>query len=306
MELPLGFFWPAMLGALLLVPVAVLAYRRALRRAGSESHVAHPDPWTLSPLAKRSSGWRRHLAAGLVGVAVTAGLIAAARPTWPVPVPEDTSGVIVAIEASRSMYYDDIKPSRLEATKAASKELLKRLHADIPVGLSTFSDSGVLDVPLTRDRQKLLDGIENVEVGAGYSYTYGLLQALEALPKKAPGEGVSAGAVVLFSHGHDRSGNDPLKIAQELKKRGIKVFSVGVGTHSYNFNDETIKKIADITGGQYFPVFKAADLDVARDGLAKIVGWRFKPDEVTAVLSLVAAVALALGLTLASLGRRVV
>ena len=300
----MGFFWPMILGLLVLTPVLVWAYRVGLQHR-SESHAMHTDATLLAAMSKRSRGWRQHLTATLAFLAVTVGVIAAARPTWPVPVPEDTAGVVIAIEASRSMYYGDIPPSRMEATKKASKELVNRLHPDIKLGLATFSDSGVLDVPLTTDRQKVLDGIENLEVGTGYSYTFGLLQALEALPKKAPNGG-SPGAVVLFSHGHDRSGNDPMKIAEELRKRGIKVFSVGVGTHSYNFNEETIKKIADITGGKYYPVFNANDLNLARDGLAKIVGWKFKPDEVTAIAALISALALFASLALAALGRRVI
>ena len=68
------------------------------------------------------------------------------------------------------------------------------------------------------------------------------------------------GAIIVFSHGHDRSGNDPRNVADEAAKRNIKIHTIGVGTHGNNFSEDVLQVVADITGGNYYPIYSSGDL----------------------------------------------
>ncbi len=292
----LAFLWPWALALLLLTPLLVLAYRR-LVRGGSRSHIVYPDAGLALLAARRARPWR-HLPAIVYAAAVVVALLALARPTVPLLLPDDLSGVMITIETSRSMQAWDIAPTRLAATQEAAKELLESIPPSIKVGLATFSGYGTINVPLTLDLERLVASIDSLGTGGDFAFSFGILASLEALPEERP-EGFAPGAIVLFSHGHDNSGNNPLAIAEEAAKRGIPIHTIGVGTHGSNFSEDILKLISDRTGGQYYPIFSAGDLTDAHRDLARVIALRPKITEVTAVVSLLAALLLALSLGLA-------
>ncbi|RIH82166.1 von Willebrand factor type A domain protein [Calidithermus terrae] len=298
----MGFLAPWVLLALLGLPLLVALYRRGVL-GQSRAFAAYPEAQALLPAQAHNPG-RLHLPAVLYLGAVALGLLALARPTLPLPAAENLAGVVLAIETGWSMRSTDIAPNRLEATQQAARALVEGLPASIPVGIAVFSSYGVPMLPLTLERQRVYEALQNLELGDGYSFTYGLLAALEALPDAA-GEG-RPGVIVLFSHGHDNSGNDPLEIAAEAARRGIRIHTIGVGTHGHNFDDDVLKQVADRSGGRYYPIFSAADLRDAHRDLGRVIAVRPRPTEVSALFSLAAASLLGLSLGVAFARRRVV
>lgn len=298
----MGFLAPWVLLALLGLPLLVALYRRGVL-GHSRAFAAYPEAQALLPAQAHNPG-RLHLPAVLYLGAVALGLLALARPTLPLPAAENLAGVVLAIETGWSMRSTDIAPNRLEATQQAARALVEGLPASIPVGIAVFSSYGVPMLPLTLERQRVYEALQNLELGDGYSFTYGLLAALEALPDAA-GEG-RPGVIVLFSHGHDNSGNDPLEIAAEAARRGIRIHTIGVGTHGHNFDDDVLKQVADRSGGRYYPIFSAADLRDAHRDLGRVIAVRPRPTEVSALFSLAAASLLGLSLGVAFARRRVV
>lgn len=298
----MGFLAPWNLLALLGLVVLGALYLRLLR-GRSSSYVWYPGAGQMGGLAPRSL-WHYLPAIGFF-LALAAALIATARPTMRLMMPENLAGVILAIENGWSMRQTDIAPNRMVATQQAAKALVEKLPAQVRVGVATFSGYGTLLLPPTTDRNAFRQAIDSLDLGGGFSFTYGLQAALEALPENPP-EGVSPGVIVLFSHGHDVSGNDPLKIADEARRRGIKVHAIGVGTHGHNFDEEMLKKVADRTGGRYYPIFSANDLSNAHADLGRVLGWRLQTLEVSGVLSLLAALLLSLSLGWSALRRQVV
>ena len=198
----MGFLWASFLGLLFLLPLLVFAYRRFSR--GVSKHTLLYSDLSLATLAAKKARPWRHLPAIIYGLAITVALVAFARPTAKILVPDDRSGIILAIETGRSMSGIDIAPNRLVATQKAAKDLLEILPKNTKVGLATFSDYATLSVPLTTNRQDILRGIDNLNLGGGYSFTYGLLSALKALPEKSSDD-APPGAIIIFTHGHDRS-----------------------------------------------------------------------------------------------------
>ena len=294
------FLWPWALLGLLLLPLVIIWFRRI--RGPSVTNSLHSDAALIARAAHLARPGQK-LPTVIYILALSAALIAVARPFGTVLVPDDLSGIMLSIETSRSMYAADIAPTRLEATQAAAKAIVDSIPDSIKIGLSTFSGYGVLNAPLTNDHDQVKDAIDNLDFGGNFAFTHGLLSALEALPESE--EGTIPGVIVLFSHGHDNTLNDPLEIAHVAAERNILIHTVGVGTHGNNFSEDVLKLIADATGGQYYPIFNAEDLSSAHKDLSKIITFVPKKVELTAFASLLAALLLALSLVLAQLRRRV-
>ena len=298
-----GVMWLPALLLLLLLPFMVWAYRRALR-PGSSTHVAYPAAGFLALAASKARPWR-HVPALFYLLALSLGFIALARPTAKLLHPDDMSGIMLAVETGRSMSASDISPTRLAATQVAAKAIADAVPDSIKMGLTTFAGYGALNVPLTNDRKRLKEGIEALSLGGGYAFSDGLISSLKALPIEDPEEGLP-GAIILFSHGHDNSGRDPLAIADEAAARGIKIHTVGVGTHGNNFSEDILKLVADRTGGEYYPIFSAADLTNAHQDLGKVITLRPRTTEITSFAAMGAALLLILSLSFAELRRRVI
>jgi len=118
----MSFIWPVMLALLLLIPLGVLAWlrlgRRRLARLGALGGLAAaPVP------AARTGGVRvrRRITAGLFVLGSAVMVVALARPQAVVSVPKLEGTVILAFDVSGSMAADDIKPTRMEAAKAAAR-----------------------------------------------------------------------------------------------------------------------------------------------------------------------------------------
>ncbi len=117
------------------------------------------------------------------------------------------------------------------------------------------------------------------------------------------------GIIVLLSDGQNTTGVDPLDVAPQAKALGIKVYTVGVGTADgtvlrsfgramrVRLDEETLKKIADITDGEYFNAQSAHDLRSIYQNLGRSLGVRDERTELTAYFTgLAALIALAGGI----------
>jgi Ca-activated chloride channel homolog len=295
------FLWLPALALMLALPFFVLHYRRTVTKS-SQAFLSYPN----TNLVTRALGSTKlnglpfffFLAAFAVAV------LAFARPITNLFVPGVLSGVVFAIETGRSMYATDIAPSRMEATKYAAKEILEDLPAETAVGLATFNNYDTLSVPLTLEHEKVRQGIDLLNQGGGYAFSHGIIAALQTLPSEESEEQV--GAIILFSHGHDNSGNDVLELADQAVERGIKIHTVGVGTHGNNFSEDLLKIVAERSGGRYYPIYSAEDLTDAHQDLARVISLRPESVEVSAFVSLFAAFLLMASLLLGTLQRKVI
>ena len=298
----IGFIWPGLLFLSLLLLLAAYSYFR-LQKGRSSQFVYLATLGILKQAMGKPRRWK-HLAASFYLLASFLALFALARPTAKLLAPDNLSGIVFAIETGRSMQSWDIEPTRMQATQAAARDLIASIPSSIKVGLATFSGGGVMHVPLTNDHDRVVDAIDSLNTGGGFDFSYGLLTALKALPEDLPADGVP-GAIVLFTHGHDRSGNNPVAIAEAAAERGIPIHTIGVGTHGNNFGEDILKVVADVSGGKYYPIFSAQDLQEAHKDLGRIIRLRPRTTEVSALAALAAAALLSLSLFAASLNRKV-
>ena len=222
------FVNPWMLVLVLLVPVAgaFWTFLRARSEARLRAIVAPALQRRLLP--NRPKTFLVQAILLLSGMALC--LFAAARPQWghsTQKVAAKSRNVVVALDVSRSMLADDVRPNRLERAKADIADLVDSLEGD-RCALVAFRQKGVLLCPLTTDRAFLRASLESAtpesaprgetDLGAAIRTS---LQALDPAMD-------DHNAIILISDGGDLR-NNAFAYAHAAKKRGIPIFTVGLG-----------------------------------------------------------------------------
>ena len=251
------FLWPVMLVSLLLIPLLAALYFRILRRRqafadqfrGMAAGPAQPQP-----------GMRRHVPPMffLAGVALL--LVALARPQATVSLPRVEGTVILAFDVSGSMAADDLKPTRMDAAKAAAEDFVKRQPPTVQIGVVGFSDSGFSVQPPSNNPDEVIAAIERLAPQRGTSLGHGIEASLNAIaisqavprtqgqsagepgslslntpqptptPTAVPRGTYTSAVIVLLTDGDNNESPDPLQAAQAAIDRGVRIYTVGIGS----------------------------------------------------------------------------
>jgi Ca-activated chloride channel family protein len=178
--------------------------------------------------------------------------------------------IVLAMDVSSSMLAEDIKPNRVEATKQVAAEFIKGRKND-RIGMVVFSGQAFTQCPLTIDYGILLNFLDQIKVGMiedGTAMGMGLATAVNRLRNSE----AKSKVIILLTDGRNNRGEiDPITAAQAAQAFDIKVYTIGAGTRGtalYPVNDpyfgkryvpmqvdvdeETLHRIADLTGGEYF------------------------------------------------------
>lgn len=276
---------PLALAALALVPAAALFFWWAFRereRALATFVEAALLPTVVPDLDRR----RRRVRAGLAAGAIGALVLALAGPMWGFhweEVRREGIDLVVALDTSKSMLATDVAPNRLARAKLAVQDLLAELEGD-RIGLVAFAGSAFVQCPLTLDRNAFRESLAAVEVGLIPRGGTNLTEALDTGLRAFEGTQGRHQALVLITDGEDHEGSldDAVK---RVAERGVKVFTVGIGTADgelipgegggylkdrrgqvvkSRLGEETLEKIAIDTGGVYL---HAAGADLGLAGL---------------------------------------
>ncbi len=313
----MGFQSPLLLLVLLLIPLLVWVYWRRVQEGAASGHVLYPNLAQFARIAEPR--WKRHLSAGLYGLALVLAIIALARPQAVIPAPDNLATVMVAIDISRSMRAQDIEPDRFTAAKKEAQNFVRSLPDGAKVGLVSFAGYATLEVEPTTDHQRIMDQIELLQMGRGTAIGDGLLESLKAFPKDANDKPLGPATVVLLSDGRNNRGIDPLDVTPFARDMGVVVHTIGLGRRSnpgdpdqqwggfwMQFDEETLRSIAESTGGQYYAAESAESLRQAYRSLGRVVGWKPQHTEVSSLFGLAAGAMLASSLLVANLRRRVI
>lgn len=153
------------------------------------------------------------------------------RPQWGFQwrqMPKQGVNFLIALDVSKSMLSEDIKPNRLERSKLAIGDLVKKLTGD-RIGLIIFTSRAFLQCPLTSDYSGFLTTLQDVSVNllprGGTSLTDAIKQAIVVF-KDIPGKNK---ILIVITDGENHEG-DPLKMAQDAKDAGIAIYCIGIGT----------------------------------------------------------------------------
>jgi Ca-activated chloride channel family protein len=297
------FVWPVLLWSLLLIPLMAGLYVWLLRRP-SKHPVGYPNVLALAAAAGRGNQVRRHLPAAFFLLALALILVALARPVAPLPVPSNRIVVMLSIDVSRSMLAQDLPPNRMEAAKGAAVEFVKALPAGLRVGLVTFSSYATTIVPPTPDHGRVIDAIKMLNTEFATAIGDGLVEAIWSLPERErpvdltnppapPTKRLPPATIVLLSDGQSNRGVLPHDAARIARDQQVKVYTIGVGTPEGTFltlggrsiwvrlDEETLKEMAEITGGSYYRTTSVAELRKVYRQLGRLIGWERRPTEVT-------------------------
>lgn len=233
----MSFHWPIAFW-FLLVPLilAVLELRRQ-RANGANAHPkilraeAGPHQLSLNPDSSATKNpvrirWRLWLGLSLAVIAV-------ARPQWgklEEPSFDQSREIIIALDLSRSMLSEDVRPSRLERAKLLVSSLLERLTGE-RVGLVVFSGTAFLQSPLSADYEILRDFLPDLNTHflpeGGTDYTALLKTALTAF-----GATNSSDRYLIVLSDGEATDDDWKPLVGELKTKGIRVIGLGIGTNA--------------------------------------------------------------------------
>jgi Ca-activated chloride channel family protein len=267
------FAWPDLFW-LLLVPLALLAadlLRRSRAAGPAFPKIVHAEAgarqlsYVTSPTRRRRP--RVWLALGLV---LCVGALA--RPQWgriEEPVFDQAREIIIAIDLSRSMLSPDVKPSRLDRAKLLTQSLLEKLSGE-RVGLISFAGTAFVQSPLSSDYEILREFLPLLspeflpEGGTNY-------RALIETSVSAFGKTNADRFLIVLSDG-EATDDDWRELVPELKKKNIRVISLGVGTSAgamipdgtggfvkdergavvlSKLEGNTLQELASVTGGTY-------------------------------------------------------
>ena len=179
-------------------------------------------------------GGRAFLKAALTLLAATLVLLALARPRWGfdwVEVKRRGMDVVIAVDVSRSMLAEDVKPNRLSRAKREIIDLLTLLRGD-RVGLVAFAGQAFVQCPVTEDYgavRMFLDYLDTELIPVqGTSLGEAVLTALKALDDGSP-DATKGRAILLITDGEDLAG-EVRKAADAAKEKGVKLYTVGIGS----------------------------------------------------------------------------
>ena len=328
---PVTFMWPTLLWLLLAVPLLVVVYLWLLRRKKKAS-VRFASLSIVREAMDAGPSFRRHIPPILFLLAITVMLFAASRPSAVVTLPMQQETIILAMDVSGSMRATDVAPSRIVAAQNAAKAFLTELPRNIKVGIVAFAGSAqVAQIP-TLNREDLVSAIDRFQLQRGTAIGNGIVMSLATLfpdagidlgqlqygnrqrgvaidekPKEkkdftpvAPGS-YSSAAIILLTDGQRTTGVDSLEAAKMASERGVRVYTVGIGTVNgetigfegwsmrVKLDEETLKAIANKTQADYFYAGTAADLKKVYETLSSRLTVEKKETEISGLLALVAA-----------------
>jgi Ca-activated chloride channel family protein len=278
----MSFREPTVLLGLALLPIAILAYIAMQRRRRREA-AAFGNPALLPGLMTARPGWRRHLPAFVLLLAIAALILAVARPQRSVAAPQRAATVVLVNDVSGSMRADDIDPSRLTAAVESAKVLIDETPDNFRIGLVTFADYAEQIVSPTTDRGAIDGALERMVADGGTAMGDGLARGLQTAQTPVPtadGRGTRKlpAIIVLLSDGKNTLGsNNPLDIAEDARKARIPIFAIALGTDEgeviqrdpFGFvqripvppDKETLRLIARTTGGRFYEAVSADDAE---------------------------------------------
>jgi Ca-activated chloride channel family protein len=312
-----------MLLSLAVVPLLWLGYMllgRRQRRAAER----FAEPRLFEQLVVRPPSWQRSLPPALYLAAITLLAVAMARPVAALPLPVNRAAVMVAVDTSKSMIATDVAPTRLEAARAAARAIARLMPRSTKMGLVEFSEYGTTLLAPTTDRSAFLEALERLQPRSATAVGGGILEAVRVLPGREPllrerierllrpgagglpqpdsgqprpkPEEMAPASIVLFSDGVSNFGPDPYEAAQVARDGRVRVYTVGMGTPGGTvmriegqlalvpFDPAGLERIAQITGGRYFPSADDEDLRRIYRQLGRLMGWERTRSEISFLL----------------------
>jgi Ca-activated chloride channel family protein len=329
------FLWPEFLWLLLVLPLLVLLYIWLLGRK-KKMALRYASLSIVREAMGKGQSFRRHIPPVLFLLSLALMLLASSRPFAVVTLPSQRETIMLAMDVSGSMRATDVKPNRLVAAQNAAKAFLKDLPRSVRVGIVAFAGTASVVQPPTLSREDLIAAIEKFQLQRGTAIGNGIVVSLAelfpdaginlesmqsgrdrqrgisldqagkdntekpAFTPVAPGSYTSA-AIILLTDGQRTTGVDSLDAAKVAADRGVRIYTVGVGTVDgetigfegwsmrVKLDEETLKGIARATQAEYFYAGTAGDLKKVYETLSSRLAVEKKETEISGLMALAAA-----------------
>ncbi len=258
------FIWAEALWLLLLVPALVALYVWLLRRK-KKAALKYASLGIIREAMGPGNRWRRHLPPALFLLAITAMILAIARPSATITLPAARQTIILAMDVSGSMRAKDVEPSRFEAMQAAARKFINEVPRNTKIGIISFAGTASVVQAPTENKEDLLAAIERFQLQRATAIGSGIIVSLATLfpdagieiasliygdnasrvrslrepakkdEKKAafkpvPPGSYGAGAIILLTDGQRTTGPDSIEAAKMAADRGVRIYTVGLGT----------------------------------------------------------------------------
>ena len=307
---------------LLIIPLLLAYY--LYRQGKSHAAIKLSTASFLQGGRKTFRHWLRHVLFAMRLVVIAQVIVVIARPQnvdkWQSSTTEGID-IVLALDVSGSMLARDFSPDRLEASKNVATEFISGRPYD-RIGLTVFSGESFTECPLTTDHAVLINLLREVKSGIiedGTAIGVGLATAINRIKDS---DAISKVIILLTDGVNNRGSIDPVTAAEIAKTFGIRVYTIGVGSMGYadypvqtpfgiqyqkmqvEIDETLLRKIADLTGGQYFRAVDNTSLEKVYNEIDKLEKSKIetrehsKREEVFMPWALAAAIILSLELLL--------
>ncbi len=242
-------------------------------------------------ISKTTGMWRKHVLYVLRLLAIVAIIFALMRPQERNALKEINAegiDIMMVIDISGSMRAMDFKPNRLEAVKKVAQTFVSERQND-RIGLNVFARESFMQCPLTTDLTRLNEFIADIDiVNEKYDGT-AIGMALAGAINRLRDSDAKSKVIVLLSDGRNNAGElDPITTSDLAKEFGIRIYTIGAGTRGtaampvqtaigvrkvqvqVDVDEETLTRIADITGGKYFRATDEKSLAAIYEEISKM------------------------------------
>lgn len=192
--------------------------------------------------------------------------------------------IMLCLDVSGSMYSTDLLPNRLEASKEVAKNFVRERPGD-RIGIVVFGNNGLTMCPLTTDNSALIEQINNITTtdltGAGTVIGTGIATSINRLK-----DSKSKTKIIIFLSDGVNSGGaispeTSIELARVFK---IKIYTIGIGSNNkinvirqtpsrernFEFDEQLLMRMAEITGGQYSHAGNGEDLKEAFENISNL------------------------------------
>ena len=271
---------PLYLVLLVLIPALVLWYVKSGRKNQGTLQISSEKYTSLK--IRRSGSFKKNVILGLHLSIIFLIIVGLSRPQKIDKINENSINVVdilLVLDISSSMLADDFLPNRLEAVKETAMSFINNREED-RIGILVFAGESFIQCPLTIDKSILKSLISEINVASKEYDGTAIGMAIANGTNRFRSSNVESKVMILLSDGSNNSGEiDPITAAELASQFGIKIYTIGAGTDQaytkipgrgliVNEIDEiTLKKIADVTGGEYF---RATDIKALESIYLKI------------------------------------
>ncbi len=279
---------------LLLVVVALGAVYVYVLRLRRQRAFAFANTDILDRVSPQKPNRWRHVPIALLLVSLILLVVAIAGPQADRRVPRNKATVILVMDVSRSMNATDVAPTRIKAAQESAKKFADELTDGINLGLISFAGTAATLVSPTPDHNATKEAVDKLRLDDKTATGEGIFAAIQQIQTLNAVLGGDAAApparIVLLSDGKETVPDDPndprgaFTAARKAKELKIPVSTISFGTMGGTVDlegdqvpvpvdDESLRKIANLSGGEFFTASSLDELNRVYETLQQQIGY---------------------------------